>query len=158
MLKSSYLWRSKIWVKEEFPTVLPLWKTSDVQLILWRKVDCFWLHQLKVTVLHSLSYSVYLTHACSHTNIFSYCLNIFCGTEQSQAPTQYISDDMTPFLRRIMLKCCYRSTLVASLGIWCSLITSFPWVPPSQSLYIWHLPNICHPHSTKHFSELLLLW
>lgn len=125
MLKSSYLWSSKIWAKGEFPTVLPLWKASDIQLILWCEVDCFWLHPLKVTGLYSLSRSLCLTHACTHTNIFSYCLHIFCGIEQSQTPAQYISENMTPFQRRIMLKCCYHSTLVASLGIWCSLITFF---------------------------------
>lgn len=125
MLKLSYLWSSKIWAKGELPTVLPLWKASDIQLILWCEVDCFWLHPLKVTGLYSLSHSLYLTHACTHTNIFSYCLHIFCGIEQSQTSAQYISEDMTPFLRRIILKCCYHSTLVASLGIWCSLITFF---------------------------------
>lgn len=125
MLKSSYLWCSKIWAKGEFPTVLPLWKASDIQLILWCEVDCFWLHPLKVTGLYTLSHSLCLTHACTHTNIFSYCLHIFCGIEQSQTPAQYISEDMTPVLGRIMLKCCYHSTLVASLGIWCSLIMFF---------------------------------
>lgn len=69
--------------------------------------------------------SLCLTHACTHTNIFSYCLHIFCGVEQSQTPAQYISEDMTPFPRRIMLKCCYHSALVASLDIWCSLIPFF---------------------------------
>lgn len=70
-------------------------------------------------------HTLHLTHACTHTNIFSHCLHIFCGIEQSQTPAQYILEDMTPFPRRIMLKCCYHSALVASLGIWCSLITFF---------------------------------
>lgn len=123
MLESSYLWSSKFWAKWEYPTVLPLWKASDIQLILWCEVDCFWLRPLKVTGLHSPSRC--LTHACTHTNIFPYCLHIFCAIELSQTPAQYISEDMTPFPRRIMLKCCYHSALVASLGIWCSLITFF---------------------------------
>lgn len=113
------------WAKVEVWTLLPLWKASDAQLILWCEVDCFWLHPLKVTGLYSLSHSVSYTHACTHTNIFSYCLHIFCGIEQNQTPAQYISDDMTPLRRRIMLKCCYQSTLAASLCIWCSNITFF---------------------------------
>lgn len=122
MLKS-YIWRPKIWAKVEFPTVSPLWKAADIQLILRCEVDCFWLHPLKVTGLYSLSLSH--THACTSTNIFSYCLHIFCGIEQNQTPVQYISEDMTPFRRRIMLKHCYHSTLVVSLCIWCSHITFF---------------------------------
>lgn len=125
MLKSSYLWSSKIWAQGEFPTALALWNAADIQLILWCEVDCFWLHPLKVTGLYFLFCSLCLTDASTHTNIFSYCLHIFCGVEQSQTPAQYISEDMTPFLRRIMLKCCYHSALVASLGICCSLIIFF---------------------------------
>lgn len=96
----------------------------------WHSVDLMMWSWLLLTLSikgHWFAFplSLCLTHACTHTNIFPYCLHIFCGIELSQTPAQYISEDMTPFPRRIMLKCCYHSALVASLGIWCSLITFF---------------------------------